>query len=196
MKKPISISEVNALLASSENSEERRATGSNAERNHMLAQFAADFALAKKATDVTILDLHEITSMTDYFVIATGSSDRQVKAIADSVLEEMKSQFGEDPWKTEGWQGMQWIILDYIDIVVHVFGSEPREFYNLERLWADAPREVRTDKSLGAKEFEQPAKAASTKKRTSIKGGPKIKVISRSNSGGFESASNDTESLS
>ncbi len=77
--------------------------------------------------------------MTDYFVIATGSSDRQVKAIAENIIAEMRDTEGVGAWRSEGWDSLHWVIIDFVDFVVHVFHPESREFYNIERLWADAP---------------------------------------------------------
>ena len=106
---------------------------------------AAHLTLEKKATNVKVLDLRKITSMTDYFIIASASSDIQVKAIADHVLTTMREKFGVTPWKSEGWEARHWIIVDFVDFVVHIFLEEFREFYNLERLWADAPTEIIDD---------------------------------------------------
>lgn len=106
---------------------------------------AAQLTLEKKATNVKVLDLREITSMTDYFIIASASSDIQVKAIADHVLTTMREKFGVTPWKSEGWDARHWIIVDFVDFVVHIFLEEFREYYNLERLWADAPTEIIDD---------------------------------------------------
>lgn len=110
-----------------------------------IAQLAAKYALEKKATEVKLLDLRGITSMTDFFVICSASSDAQVKAIAENVIVKMREEHGISPWKSEGWDALQWIILDFVDFVVHVFHNKAREFYHLERLWADAPTEVVLD---------------------------------------------------
>lgn len=93
---------------------------------------------SKKATDITVLDVSDLTTLTDYFVICSGNSDTQIKAIADSIEEEILEQTGEKPWKKEGLQGRTWIILDFINIVVHVMSKEKREFYSIERIWNDA----------------------------------------------------------
>jgi ribosome-associated protein len=121
------------------------------ELTHDMARSAAQFALEKKATDVKVLDLSRITSMTDFFVIATGDSDRQVKAIAENVMVEMRDQLGQSPWKSEGWDSLKWVILDFVDFVVHVLQAEARTFYNIERMWADAPAEVMQDKGIKKK---------------------------------------------
>lgn len=100
---------------------------------------AAELALEQKAHDVLVLDLRGISSATDYFVIAGGTSDVQVKAIAEHVVEELKKE-GVRPEHLEGVRGGRWVLLDYVDFVVHVFHPQARNFYQLERLWGDAPR--------------------------------------------------------
>jgi len=100
---------------------------------------AADLALERKGHDVVILDLRGISTATDYFVLASGSSDVQVKAIARHVVDELKTQ-DVRPTHLEGMSGGRWVLLDYVDFVVHVFHPESRDFYQLENLWGDAPR--------------------------------------------------------
>jgi ribosome-associated protein len=100
---------------------------------------AAELALERKAGDVVVLDLRGISSATDFFLIAEGTSDVQVKAIAEHIIEEL----GEDGVRPEHVEGMptgRWVLLDYIDFVVHVFHPQARQFYQLEALWGDAPR--------------------------------------------------------
>jgi ribosome-associated protein len=99
---------------------------------------AAELALEMKATDVVVLDLRGISSATDFFVIASGSSDVQVRAIADSVQVGLK-KIDCRPEHVEGQRAGSWMLLDYIDAVVHVFHSQARDFYQLETLWGDAP---------------------------------------------------------
>ena len=115
------------------------------ETNRLIALAAAQFALEKKATNVKVMDVRGITSFTDHFVIVTGSSDMQVKAIAENILSKMRES-GVTPWKSEGWDALQWVIVDFVDVVVHVFSETARDFYHLERLWADAPTEIIEDK--------------------------------------------------
>lgn len=100
---------------------------------------AAELALERKAHDVVVLDLRGISSATDYFLLASGNSDVQVKAIADHVTEELKKE-SVRPEHVEGIQTARWVLLDYIDFVVHVFHPQARAFYQLENLWGDAPR--------------------------------------------------------
>ena len=91
----------------------------------------------KKADDIQVLKIKDLTILSDYFVIANGNSSTQTKALADEVEFRMKEK-GIMPDRTEGYQSSNWIILDYNDIIVHVFYKETRNFYNLERLWRDA----------------------------------------------------------
>lgn len=100
---------------------------------------AADLALERKGHDVLVLDLRGISTATDYFVLASGTSDVQVKAIADHVVEELKKE-GVRPQHVEGLRGGRWVLIDYVDFVVHVFHPHARAFYQLETLWGDAPR--------------------------------------------------------
>lgn len=112
-----------------------------------LARRCGDLMLSKKGRDVVILDVRQLTDMTDFFVIGTADSDIQLKAVADAVHDGL-AEFGIKPYRTEGWQGGQWIILDYVEVVVHVFHREAREFYKIERLWADAPAERVVDEPV------------------------------------------------
>lgn len=104
-----------------------------------LALLAADAAAEKKAEDVIILDVASTLVITEYFVLCTGRTDRQVRTIADEVEARLKAA-GRAPIGREGEREGRWILLDFADVVVHVFQPDEREFYRLERLWADAPR--------------------------------------------------------
>lgn len=99
---------------------------------------AADLLFDRKALDVTLLDLRKISSATDFFLIATGTSDTHVTAIADNLVDELKKE-GVRPINVEGAREGRWVLIDYFDFVVHVFHPSAREFYQLERLWGDAP---------------------------------------------------------
>jgi len=114
-----------------------------------MALAAAAEAAERKATDVVLLDLRSLTSATDWFVLATGESDVQVRSIADRIEAHLKTEHGVKPWHVEGLQHARWVLLDYVDFVVHVFHREARDYYQLERLWADAPSE----------KFEPPSEA-------------------------------------
>ena len=109
-----------------------------------LAKKIALCALTKKAHDVTLMDLRKVTDMADFFVICSGDSDTQVKAIADAVTDGMEQE-GAEPWHREGLTERQWVLLDYVDVVVHVFHKEARKFYGLEKLWGDAKMEKVVD---------------------------------------------------
>lgn len=90
-----------------------------------------------KAEDLVTIDLREVADFADYFVIGTGTSDVQVRALADAVVEGMKAE-GQRPWQVEGYDTRKWILIDFVDVVVHLFQPEARKFYALERLWGDA----------------------------------------------------------
>jgi ribosome-associated protein len=105
-----------------------------------LTQAIAAFAADKKAIDPIALDLRGVAGYTDVFVICTGNTERQVKAIHDGINEGMKKEHGILPRRVEGTGESTWVLLDYLDVVVHVFTPETREFYRLEQLWGDVPR--------------------------------------------------------
>ena len=98
------------------------------------------YAADKKAIDVVRLDVAELLGYTDHFVIATGNTDRQVKAIHDGILEGMKKDHGVNPRRVEGLPEARWILMDYLDVVVHLFTPDAREYYRLEQLWGEAPK--------------------------------------------------------
>ena len=100
---------------------------------------AAEAALSKKATDMVGLDLTTLEGVADYFLICSGSSEPQVKAIAEEVEDKLRAA-GARPWHVEGREGRRWVLLDFVDVVVHVFHEKTREYYLLERLWGDARR--------------------------------------------------------
>lgn len=102
-----------------------------------LAKRLAKYSLEKKAFDVQLLDLRKLTTMTDFFVLCSADSDTQVKAIVDHIREKMKKR-SVIPWHVEGYSQLRWVLMDYVDVVVHVFVKDAREFYNLEGLWGDA----------------------------------------------------------
>ncbi|MCC7301209.1 MAG: ribosome silencing factor [Bacteroidia bacterium] len=107
--------------------------------SELLASAVADGIREKKGTDIVVMDLRGInTSVCDFFIICQGNSRTQVEAIADAIEEEVKKETGEKPWHSEGHENAEWILLDYGSVVAHVFQPEPRAFYNLESLWADA----------------------------------------------------------
>jgi len=109
----------------------------------------SEFALQKKGKQIAVLNLNGLTSMTDYFVIITGDSDTHIKSIADHILNELKSR-NVPVYHKEGFESLRWVLLDYVDVIVHIFRGETREFYSLERLWADAEIKLVTDENHDA----------------------------------------------
>jgi ribosome-associated protein len=101
-------------------------------------QRAVELLFDRKALDVVAMDLRKLSTATDYFLIATGTSDTHVSSIADHVVTELKTE-GVRPLNVEGERGGRWVLVDYFNFVVHVFHPSAREFYQLERLWGDAP---------------------------------------------------------
>jgi len=104
----------------------------------------SDIIFTKKGFNVLSIDLRNLVSFTDYFVICSADSDTQVKAIADEV-DKVLSDDGIKCWHKEGLKALSWVLLDYVDVVVHIFKKDSREFYNLEKLWGDAPSEKMKD---------------------------------------------------
>lgn len=104
-----------------------------------LALACAEAAADKKAEDIAILDLRGISSFTDFFIVCSANSDPQLKAISSSVRETMRD-LGTSPLNEEGFPASQWVVIDFGEVIVHVFNAEKRDFYNLESLWKDAPR--------------------------------------------------------
>jgi len=100
-----------------------------------IARYAAD----KKAAGLVLLDLREIVGYTDYFMICSGSTPRQTKAIHDGILEGMKRDYDLLPRRVEGANGAEWILMDYLDVVAHIFTPQARDYYRLEELWGEAP---------------------------------------------------------
>ncbi|MBA2287371.1 MAG: ribosome silencing factor [Ktedonobacteraceae bacterium] len=102
-----------------------------------LARAAADVASDKKASDVILLDIQDVTTIADYFVICSGNNTRQIQAIADAIKEELGKQ-GGNLLHREGVADSGWLLLDFGDVIVHIFGPKEREYYRLERLWSEA----------------------------------------------------------
>ena len=106
------------------------------EESRKMTELVIDALEEKKAEDITILDISEISVLADYFVIADGNNRNQVQAMADSV-EEALGRAGYEPKQIEGYQNANWILMDYKDVIIHVFSKEDRGFYDLERIWRD-----------------------------------------------------------
>lgn len=103
-----------------------------------LISIITDGLLDKKAKEIKILDVRGLTTLTDFFVVCHGTSETQIRAIANSAIEKVKEKTGEAVWKQEGMDARRWIILDYVNVVVHIFSEEKRQFYGIERMWNDA----------------------------------------------------------
>jgi ribosome-associated protein len=119
-------------------SQEAPARGAGLE-TEALAERIAAIAVDKKAADVRVLDVRGLVGYTDFLVICTGNTDRQTKAIHAAVHKELKDEDGLLPRRVEGEREARWILMDYLDCVLHVFTPEAREFYRLEQLWGEAP---------------------------------------------------------
>jgi ribosome-associated protein len=107
-----------------------------------LAEAIVELAADRKAVDIVKLDLLEMIGYTDYFVICTGRTERQTRAIHDAIYEGLKSHHRRLPERVEGLPGARWILMDYLDVVVHVFIPEARDYYRLEQLWGEAPAQA------------------------------------------------------
>ncbi len=112
-----------------------------------LARRVARLIWEKKGADPVIMDLRQLTSVTDFFVICSVDSDPQARAIMDHLAEQLSGE-AVRPWHVEGTVGSKWLLLDFVDVVVHIFRPEARKFYGLERLWGDAPMEEITDQTV------------------------------------------------
>ena len=108
--------------------------------SELLAKRAAELSLEKKCEDVVILDVRKVSSVTDFFVIATADSERKAKAAYEHIVDELKHD-DERPLHIEGSDSLHWVLLDYFDVVVHIFMPDSRAFYDLESLWGDAPKQ-------------------------------------------------------
>ncbi|MFQ5637807.1 MAG: ribosome silencing factor [bacterium] len=112
-----------------------------------LAKKVAHHAVEKKAENIILLNLRPLTSMTDFFVICTGSTSTHVKAISDHIIDTLKKEKIR-PLHVEGLRNQEWVLVDYVNVVVHIFQPDKREFYSLERLWGDAEMEEIKDESV------------------------------------------------
>ena len=113
-----------------------------------LAQHAIEAAFSKKAMDIVVMDMREVSGIADIFVLCTGTSDLQIKAIYQAIRARIREYGDELPWHMEGTESLQWVLLDYVNLVVHIFSEEKRGFYDLERLWGDAPKEAVSEEDL------------------------------------------------
>ena len=106
-----------------------------------LAVRAAELAHSKKAEDIVLIDLRTVTNFADYFVVCTAGSDAQMRAVADAIVDGLAAA-KHKVWPSEGYGQQSWVLLDYVDVVVHIFLPETRQYYALDRLWGDAPMET------------------------------------------------------
>lgn len=124
-----------------------------------LVRTAANLALDRKAEDIVILDLRRFSLNCDYFLIVSGTSDPHVRAIAEWLEDELQNRCGEVAWHREGLTAARWVLLDYVDVVLHIFRTDVRQTYLLERLWGDAPIErLEASGSGGADASPAPAR--------------------------------------
>jgi ribosome-associated protein len=119
--------------------------------SRQLALRCRDLADDKKAEEIVVLDVRKVSSITDFFVIATGTSEPHLRAIVDEIREQLSDELGLSPRAMDGSLHTAWVVLDYFDVIVHVMRREVRELYNLEGLWGDAPK-VRVRKKASKKE--------------------------------------------
>ncbi|MBX2821286.1 MAG: ribosome silencing factor [Rhodothermaceae bacterium] len=113
-----------------------------------LAQHAIEAAFSKKATDIVVMDMQSVSGVADIFILCTGTSDLQIKAIYQAIRARIREYGDELPWHMEGTESLQWVLLDYVNLVVHIFSEEKRAFYDLERLWGDAPKASVSEEDL------------------------------------------------
>lgn len=109
-----------------------------------MVEIVVESALSKKAVDISVMNMSKISSVADYFIICHADSDVQVKAISNKIKDDLRD-LGMKVWHEEGMKNLHWVLLDYVDVVVHVFKKEYRKFYDLERLWGDAEIELVTE---------------------------------------------------
>jgi len=108
---------------------------------HEIARAAAELAYDKKGEEICIIDLREFSVGCDYFVVISCKSEPHMRAVMDSISKNVRERMKEKPWHIEGTSSGRWILVDYVDVVVHIFHEDARQFYMIERLWGDAPRE-------------------------------------------------------
>lgn len=104
----------------------------------ILVRHVTEGLLEKKGREIKVLNVSELTTLTDCFVVCHGTSDTQIRALANSVIDTVKQSTGENPWQMEGMDSRNWIIIDYVNVVVHIFNEEKRDYYGIERMWNDA----------------------------------------------------------
>ena len=148
-------------------------TTSTASNSLALAQRAAQIAIDNKAQDVVILDLRGVSDMTDFFVIATASSNPQLRAVRDEVVDQLRDEHGQKPLFSDGTYESQWLIVNFPNVLVHVLSPEKREYYALEELWGDAPKLDWTDTAPVGAPQPRPARKKPAKKTAAKKAAAK-----------------------
>ncbi|MEX0779578.1 MAG: ribosome silencing factor [Balneolales bacterium] len=119
---------------------------SNFKDSDKLVEVIGAALLERKAEDIVLLDVRKLTTLTDYFMVCHGLSETQIKAISSNVSKKTMDELGEREWKKEGLDARRWVVLDYVNVVVHIFNKESREHYGIERMWNDAKVSTITDK--------------------------------------------------
>jgi len=114
-----------------------------------LAELCAKYIAEKKGNDILVMDMREITSIVDFFVICTALSDTHARGLSGDVKEKLKYEHEDDVWHVEGYDSGRWILMDYVSIVVHIFQAEQRDYYSLERLWGDAKMKYWSEEQEG-----------------------------------------------
>ncbi|TVQ10797.1 MAG: ribosome silencing factor [Balneolaceae bacterium] len=104
----------------------------------LLIQTIAKALSGKKGENIVMLDLRKITTMADHFILCSGLSENHIKTLADEVIDVCREEIGERPWRKEGLDTKRWVVLDFVDVVVHIFREETRNYYGIERMWSDA----------------------------------------------------------
>lgn len=122
-----------------------------------LALQCRELADSKKAENIVVLDVRKVSSITDYFVIATGTSEPHLRAIVEEIRQRLEENHGLEPRRTDGTLQTAWVVLDYFDVIVHVMRTDVREYYDLEGLWGDAPK-VRARKKAAPRQRAPAAK--------------------------------------
>ena len=117
----------------------RRASRKNEENTRKLAVSIAQLAQNRNADDIIVLDLRGLSPITDYFVIGTGTSDRQMRSLSEEI-EDLGAELGQKLWKVAGRDAGDWIVMDFVDVVVHLFNQSMRRYYDLELIWGEAPK--------------------------------------------------------
>lgn len=135
-----------------------------------LSKKIAAAALSKKGYDIVVMDIKKLTTMTDYFVVCSVDSDTQARAVADAVKQDLVEE-GESPVRKEGYSEGRWVLLDYVDVVLHIFHKDVRPYYNLEKLWGDAKFEYIKDSAV-------PVKAVKKTKKPAVKS-PRKKAVKK-----------------